>query len=595
MSASSLDPDVAAAFGGAPTQVSAPSTGAVDPDVIAAFNASSSAQYLLNPPKNIPTDPGLQGLDTPGAAMQGAQQILGMPGKALTGYAVRHGVENPYAAAAIGILPDLAEDYLPGGRKAIQGVRNILTKSSPITPQFEDPQAIADRSLAGQSQSAAASVPDVTQASSQLQRAIQEQARKSGGIVNPQVLQNHLEADRFGVQLTEGQASRDPSQFSMEQNSTDPDMVSRINKQNGQLVDALDNIRREVSPSNVSNSARENGQVVVDDLKNYDKPIVADIKSKYDAANAASTNGSLQMDGSSFVQRANAALKPQGKFRFLPPSVQGILTDVGESGGKMSLDDFQGYSTQLAAEVRKAQRAGDGNAVAAISKVRDELEATPPANAESAQGKALYDQARTAAKTRFDALRADPAYEAAVDEASGPGAITAGKPSPLADTFLDDYALGRGAPKSQLDLMTGKLSGEGKEALASHTLSAIRKGAVSANGNVLPNGYNTAIAKYSDKLPSLLDSKTVDDLTSLGNVITNAKVAPPGNFVNYSKSGVIMNAAQKIGEGALNAKTFGLGVPILKTVLKNNWARDSLAPGAGLGRLSDLVQPGPNP
>jgi hypothetical protein len=126
-------------------------------------------------------------------------------------------------------------------------------------------------------------------------------------------------------------------------------------------------------------------------------------------------------------------------------------------------------------------------------------------------------------------------------------------------------------------------------------LSAVRKSAVGSTGNVSPAGYNTALAKYSDKLGSLVSPETSDDLGSLGHVIENAKSAPPGNFVNYSKSGVISNAALGLGETALNAKTFGLGVPILKQVIKNNFARDALAPGAGLRRVSDLMQTGPNP
>lgn len=44
------------------------------------------------------------------AALQTAGYIMNWPGKALTGLAVRHGVTNPYAAAAIGVIPDLTED-----------------------------------------------------------------------------------------------------------------------------------------------------------------------------------------------------------------------------------------------------------------------------------------------------------------------------------------------------------------------------------------------------------------------------------------------------------------------------------------------------
>jgi hypothetical protein len=464
-----------------------------------------------------------------------------------------------------------------------------------VSASVDGAQAAVDKAFANQSMGAAASPPNINTLSPRLQQAISQSAQKTGGIVNPTALVNHAEADKFGIELMDGQASRDGTQFSNEQNSTDPEIMARISKQNDQMVDAIDEIRRDTSPTNVSNSPRENGQLVIDDLKAYDEPIKADIKAKYDAANSAAVGGQLQMDGSSFVDRANAALQPQGRGRFLPGSVRGILSDVEESGGKMSLDDFQGYSTQLSNELRKAQRAGDGNAAMAISKVYDELSDTPPASTESAAAKGLYDQARAAAKARFDARRADPAYAAAVDEATGPGAIGKGKPSPLADTFLDDYALSRGAPKQQLDLMVSKLSDEGKGALASHTLSTIRKSAVGSTGNVTSAGYNKAVTKYSDKLGSILPPETIDKLESLGNVIHNAKVPPPGNFVNPTKSGVVVNAAQDLAKGALNAKTLGMGVPIIKGIQQRSFVRQTLAPGAGLTRLSELMKPSPNP
>lgn len=58
---------------------------------------------------------------------QAAGEALNWPGKALTGLAVRSGISNPYVAGAIGTIPDLAEDYLMGGRQAIGDIRNIAT------------------------------------------------------------------------------------------------------------------------------------------------------------------------------------------------------------------------------------------------------------------------------------------------------------------------------------------------------------------------------------------------------------------------------------------------------------------------------------
>jgi hypothetical protein len=444
-----------------------------------------------------------------------------------------------------------------------------------------------------QSLGAASAAPDLTGVSPPLRQAVTKAVQNSGGNVTQELndaITNHIEAEKHGVQLMEGQATRDPEKFSAEQNTTNPQIVKRINDQNTQMVDDLDRIRREAGPGTVQNNPIENGQLVVDDLKRADIPIRQDITNAYEAAKKASATGDLQMDGQSFVDSANAALKPQSKFRFLPSTVKGILDDVSEAGGKMNLDDFQAYQTQISAEIRKAQRAGDGNAVAAISRVQDALKSTAPMSGETAQAKALFDVAIGKARARFDAIDADPAYAAAVDESTGARPIKPGEPSPLADTFIDKYVLGKGAPKANVDNLMGKLSPEAKEAIASHTLGTIRNSAVGPNGIISPYGLNGALAKYGPKLDSLVSPATREDIEGLGRVVHNAKVAPAGHSVNYSKSGVIMNAAQGLGEAALNGKTLGLGVPIIKNIAASRAAARTLQPGAGLGKLSDLAK-----
>jgi hypothetical protein len=456
-------------------------------------------------------------------------------------------------------------------------------EAPPLSPLQNSPQSMG---------AARAVDPRLATASAPLQQAVRQATQQTGGAVNPTAYENHLEADQHGVQLTEGQATRDPATYSNEQNSTHKDITRRINEQNQQLTDAFDNVRREAAPGAVSNDPIGNGQTAVDALKAYDEPVRADIDAKYDAARAASANGDLKMDGSSFVSDANAALKPQSKFRFLPSNVKGILDDIANVDGKMTLDDYQAYDTQLGNEVAKAKAAGDGNAAFAIGKVKEALNNTKPVGEETAQAKGLFDTARAAAKARFDELDSDPAYRAAVDDVSLSG-VRRGEPSALADKFLDKYALQ--APRANVDRLMGKLDPEAQQAVTAHTLSTIRKGAVTNNGVVSPAGYTEAVGKYAPKLDSLISPETRESLESLGRVIHNVKVPPPGHFVNYSKSGVIRNAAtgvaQELGGAVVNANTFGLGVPVIKGIAENQFAKRVLAPGAGLTKLSPTAPP----
>lgn len=445
----------------------------------------------------------------------------------------------------------------------------------------EGKQAAASDSA--QSMGAARAATSTDDLSPPLQQAFKDASRETGSIPNLDAAERHAEADRHGVQLTKGQATRDATQYSNEVNSTHPDIVKRLGDQNQQLTDAIDGVRRDAAPGHVQNDPIENGQIAVDALKAYDEPVKAAIDAKYAAARQASASGDLQMDGSSFVSNANKALKPQSKFRFLPATAKGILDDVDAAGGKMSLDDYEAYDTQLGNEIAKAKAAGDGNAATAIGKVRDALHSAEPIGEETAKAKELFKAARASAKARFDELDADPAYEAAVNDLSLNG-VKKGKPSALADKFLDRYALQ--APKANVDRFVGKLDPDAQQAVAAHTLGTIRKAAVSNNGVVTPSGYAGAVSKYGSKLDSLVSPETRESLDSLGRVIHNVKVAPPGHFVNSSKSGVISNAAhgvaQPLGEAVINSHTFGMGVPIIKGISENNFAKRSLAPGAGL-------------
>lgn len=519
------------------------------------------------------TEAGQAGLDTIGQIRPGeiVPRFLDVSG-------------HPQAADVVRDVTERTTDVAPLLGETVAGFPTIRSVGRSLFSPIRDVEAPDPTGLnSRQSMGAARATYDIDNASPDLQRAVRQAAHDGGDAINSVALENHLEADQHGIQLMEGQATRDPAQFSAEQNSTHPAIVKRINEQNDQMIEAFDDIRRRVGSGSVD--PIENGQTAVDSLKAYDEPILADINAKYDAARRASADGNLQMDGSSFVVDANKALKPQSKFRFLPGTVKGILDDVANADGKMTLDDFQAYETQLGNEIAKAKAAGDGNAAFAIGKVSEALQKVKPMGEETAQAKALFDTARAAAKARFDALDSDPAYRAAVDDVTLNG-VKRGEPSALADKFLDRYALQ--APKANVTRLMEKLDSEGQQAVASHTLGAIRQAAVSPNGVVSPHGFNKAIAKFGPKMDTLVSPETQESLESLGRVITNAKVAPPGHFVNYSKSGVIRNAAtgtgQAIGEHMLNAKTFGMGVPVVKGIVENNFASRTLAPGAGLTR-----------
>lgn len=500
---------------------------------------------------------------------------------------------SPEVSGAIGSFLNTGIQAIPMAA-GLRGGRSILSRDGKIT------QAPETNPFANQSMGAAGASPDMSASSPALQQAVRKAAQDTGGAVNPEVLNRHLEADSLPVkmQLTRGQATQDPSLISVEQNTRgkNPELAKHFNQQNQQLIDNLDEIRSSAAPDAVGNDHIQNGQALIDSYKNADAPIKADISQKYKtffAAIKSANEGGIhtRFDGQGFASSADKALAGKMKGRYLPSEIAGDLADLRD-GGPMTFETFENMRTNLAAAARKADRSGDGNAMAAINIVRDSLE-NLPLTGESAKIKPLADAARSAAKARFDKLKADPAYRAAIDDS-----VDAGESSPLADDFVQKYIV-RGK-SANLAKMRENLSADpaALQTIGSGALNYLKsKSGVNMftnEGNFSQAGYNRALAEIMPKIQNLLPPKIAEQAQTLGNVARYTQAQPRGSFVNNSNT-MVGNAAKHIGsalEGIANVKAGGLPVGTfirkkLQASAERKFVKESMAPGAGLNTLND--------
>lgn len=445
---------------------------------------------------------------------------------------------------------------------------------------------------------AAAAVPSrLKEASPELQAAVRNEARAGG--VDREALDRHLEADSLPIrmQLTEGQATQDPVLISDEMNrrGKDVEFAQRYNEQNQQLIDNLDEVRRESSPGAVGNDHVQNGQQLIDSYKAVDEAASAEINAAYKAARDAN-GGDLPMDGEAFTRAADAALKKGMKSRYLPSEIAADLTEIRETGA-MNFETFENMRTNLAAEARKAERSGDGNAAHAIRLVRDALENTEPVG-KAAEVKPLFDKARNLAKARFDRLRADPAYKAAVEDD-----VAAGEASALADDFVHKYVI-RGKV-SNVDRMRESLASDpaAVETIKAGALNYLKsKSGVNMytnEGNFSQAGYNKALAELEPKLETLIGPDAADQVRTIGNVARYVQAQPRGSFVNNSNTTVAQHAAnlaKGAAERGVNAILPGadlgtLAREKLATRADKKSARESLKPGAGIAMKPKATTP----
>ena len=371
--------------------------------------------------------------------------------------------------------------------------------------------------------------------------------------------QRHIEADSLPVpiRLTEGQATGDVVKLSNEMNrrGKDPEIAQRLNSQNGQLLENINAIRDNAAPNAYGTKKIENSQAVIDAYKSIDDAKTSSISAAYKALEDAN-GGQFPVDG---VQLANNATKMLGKklkTEFLPSSIKSQL-DRFKSGEPMTFEQFEAMRTNLAAEIRKAERTGDGNAAAASGIVRQALEDLPLQGNAAKSLKPLADNARSLAKDRFDMLKKDPAYKAAVDD------------TVPADKFIDKFVV-NGVNKN-IQTMVDHL---GRDSVAHQHMAAgtvnwlkDKAGIVDETGNFSQAQYNKALKQLDDvnNLREIFNPEAASQLKTLGNVARYTQAQPRGAFVNNSNTlvGALAEKA-RAGVGFAAEKGLNMAVPGLQ-------------------------------
>jgi hypothetical protein len=405
--------------------------------------------------------------------------------------------------------------------------------------------------------------------------------------INHESVNRQLEADSLPVpmKLTKGQATQDVNILSNEVNSRakNPELAQHYNEQNQQLIENINAINENAAPNVFGTNHVENGQSLIDSYFDIDKARVENIDAKYQALRDAA-GGDFPVDGAAFANNAFKSLKKELKTEFLPDSIKSQLKAF-QNGEAMTFEQFESMRTNLASEMRKADRAGDGNAEFALSKVREALEDLP-LTGEAKNLKPLADEARAAAKERFDVLAQDKAYKAAIN-----GKVAA-------DDFIQKFVVN--GKKSDIDTMVKHLGedSQAREVMAAGIINWLKSkaGIVNETGNFSQAGFNKALNHIDPKILSIVGPEVNSQLKALGNTARLTQARPRGSYVNESntfvnqaaelaKTGVEKTANTLIGAGFIPVGT--IAREQLQKRATKQATKESLKPGAGT-RLSDI-------
>lgn len=514
--------------------------------------------------------------------------------------ATEHGAP-PWLATAIRTGPDALVAAL--GLRGALSRRAVSPGEAPSAPISEptnayarapdgaplDAQAALNKSASGQSMGAAGAAVDLKTLSQKLRANVEKAVADMGGNLSEEQISaiaryKRAESLPVPVHMTEGQALSDSRLISLERNARGKHekYTKGFDAQDQALTENLRVMRDESGPDVFSTNATEHADTLIARYKAIDEARNADIGAKYEALRDAA-GGAFPVDAPALLANVKAALKKDLATSNAPPDVIRALEEHAASG-TMTLEDFEGLRTSLA---RTQRSASDGQVRHAAGVIRNQIEAMPlQAGAEQLKG--LADTARAAARDRFQALEADPAYKAAVNDSTPP------------DAFVRKFVIG--GTRDNVARLSAAMADDATatQTLKVATIEHLRDAARidrDYKGTFAQKGYNTALNALEPKLGSLLDAKTAETMRELGATAFDIVHRPAGAFVNESNTHVAAAAAHAADalEGALNYKTGG--IPIASHIRKQineakvvKQAERTFEPGSGLTRLSGLAK-----
>jgi hypothetical protein len=495
------------------------------------------------------------------------------------------GAIAPVVAAASKFLPAAGA----ATKSAFTAGRAAATEPpKPVLPA----QEVVNGAHASQSMGAAAVPTDVSKLTPETQAEIAN-AGKLGLPVNLTAIENHKLAETLPLpegtsplRLRKGQALQDDIQKSDEKNMrADPDtnniLSNSITDQDTKLGASIGEIRRRATPDIVQRNNMEHGQAAVDAIKTQDNQSLLDIRAKYKAL-ADQNGGDMPIDSGTTINNINARLK-KGALRNVAAN-NGVISEIMgnlSSGEPMDFETFDNARTQLAA----VQRGADGPARTAAGIVHDELN-NMPLTPEAAPLRDLSDVAKKAAKARFDMIDQNPAYKAVVDDnvpRDNKGLHVVGADSPLAPTFMNNYALGNGTNASPALVQRLKQAVPDPalhESIEAATLNKLRDAAgIDATGKGTFNNasYRNAHNALEPKLPALLSPDSIANTQQLKQVSGLVNDEGKASTTNRSNTALTL---QRFGAQA--EKTPGIGSEL--TDLGGDLAASHLGPAGVIGK-----------
>jgi len=517
---------------------------------------------------------------------------------ALTALAGGKAVEvgKPYAKAGIEKISSEFQKAKAGIGMAEKPVAPEAPVAAPAAP--EAPTGVSPTQAPMTAPKAAVVEPAPAPLNPLLQEQV-KRAKQAGQQIDEGALNRQNEAMSIDprLTLTEGQALQDPNLISIERNERGikEKLVEKFNEQNQILKEKAESYKNQFTPDVKGLSYVENSTHAINAIDDLIGKNEAAAKTKYEELKNLG-GGKLELDGKTFGTTAREALGAEDIQDFVPSQIMKRIDAYADGTKQMNLNLFESLRTQIARESRKAERAGDGNTVHALSVVRNQLEQMPLAN-EAGAIKAVADEARSLFKANRDLESNNPFY----GQASRGGLDSKDFVPKVAFRSKNDYFA------SAMEILDK--DPVAKQNFAQGTMDYMIRESTDGSGNLNP----MKMANYIDdlqlngRLEPLFGKENAAELLKFARVSRYTKATPEGSFVNFSNTVPAgSQLIQKYGPAAAEVIGANMGVPFVGAAARkgsefmqqrkySKQAAEATKPGAGVvkgkgTKLEDMLK-----
>lgn len=406
-----------------------------------------------------------------------------------------------------------------------------------------------------------------------------EDVTAQGGEVNPQAVALHDKALSLPVpiELTKGQALQDPVIISRERNERGikEQLSQRFNEQNKALQENATIIKQQAAPDVKTTDYVGDSQFLIDNIGELAKANETRIGEAYQKLKDQA-GGKFPMDGQTASKQVLDQLKEADRLDYLPEIYKKKLEAYANGTKQMNFNLFENLRSDLAADMRKADRAGDGVTKNVLSQVRDGLE-TMELKGDAQSLKGFADDARAAFKAEKDLEASNPLYAKVKDGAADTKNFI---PEVVIRSKNKDFA-------KSMELIAD--NPQARQNLASGTLDWIIRDSTDASGNLSTAKFNKHIEAL--RLNGRLEPIFGDQAANLANLVEVGRAIearPRGAFVNESNTvpaGAALikeNAPALIKSIPYVGEALSIGKEMLEKRKTAKEVKETLEPGAGI-------------